>query len=71
MEQKNALKPRLLIVGFGMIGASLAARLSGNGYPVDVLVRSESSMEKGLTLYRDIFHVLIQKGLVTTPHQSC
>lgn len=56
---------RILVVGFGMIGASLTARLSGNGYPVDVLVRSEASRDRGLERYRDIFDALVQKGLVT------
>ena len=58
-------QPRLLVIGFGMIGASLAARLSGNGFAVDVLVRSEGSAHRGLERYRDIFDALVQKGLVT------
>ena len=58
-------QPRLLVVGFGMIGASLAARLSGNGFAVDVLVRSEGSAHRGLERYRDVFDALVQKGLVT------
>lgn len=56
---------RLLVIGFGMIGASLTARLSGNGFAVDVLVRSEGSAQKGMERYRDIFDALVQKRLVT------
>ncbi len=57
------------IVGTGMIGASLAALFTGNGYRVSMYAVNGQEQERCLTRYRDIFSDLVKEGLVT-PRQA-
>jgi len=52
------------IVGFGAIGSSMAALLSGNGYEVVAFKRGGPS-DAAWTNFRNIFKVLEGRGLVT------
>ena len=53
------------IIGTGMIGASLAALFTGNGYPTTMLAIDETQAEAGKNRYDDCFKDLMAKGLVT------
>lgn len=53
------------IIGTGMIGASMAALFTGNGYPTTMLAFSERGQNNGKALYNTCFKDLIEKGLVT------
>lgn len=53
------------IIGTGMIGASMAALFTGNGYPTTMLAINEEEKEKGRKLYDTCFEDLIEKELVT------
>lgn len=53
------------IIGTGMIGASMAALFTGNGYPTTMLAVSEQEKERGRELYNTCFEDLIEKKLVT------
>ena len=53
------------VIGTGMIGASMAALFTGNGYPTTILAFSEEGMERGNRLYDTCFSDLIDKSLVT------
>lgn len=53
------------IIGTGMIGASMAALFTGNGYPTTMLAVNEQEKEKGRCLYDTCFEDLIEKKLVT------
>lgn len=53
------------IIGTGMIGASMAALFTGNGYPATMLAVNEQEKEKGKKLYDTCFDDLIAKDLVT------
>ncbi|MBQ0059257.1 MAG: 3-hydroxyacyl-CoA dehydrogenase family protein [Lachnospiraceae bacterium] len=56
---------KLAIIGTGMIGASMAALFTGNGYDTTVLASKEASIEKGLKNWQDLYDVLKGRGLVT------
>jgi 3-hydroxybutyryl-CoA dehydrogenase len=53
------------VIGTGMIGASMAALFTGNGYTTTILAFSEQGMERGSRLYDTCFSDLIDKSLVT------
>lgn len=53
------------IIGTGMIGASMAALFTGNGYPTTMLAVNEQEMEKGKRLYDTCFNDLVEKNLIT------
>jgi len=52
------------IIGFGSIGSSLAALLTGNGYTV-VAYEKEEFLDSGLEKFRGVFSVLEGRGLAT------
>jgi 3-hydroxybutyryl-CoA dehydrogenase len=52
------------IIGTGMIGASLAALFTGNGYRTTMMALDEQDGINGLTRYRTTFEDLIRSGLV-------
>ncbi|MDD3168691.1 MAG: 3-hydroxyacyl-CoA dehydrogenase family protein [Eubacteriales bacterium] len=53
------------IIGTGMIGASMAALFTGNGYPTTMLAVNEQEKSRGKDLYDTCFKDLIDKNLVT------
>lgn len=53
------------IIGTGMIGASMAALFTGNGYPTTMLAVNEQEKNRGKDLYDTCFQDLIDKNLVT------
>lgn len=53
------------IIGTGMIGASMAALFTGNGYPTTMLAINEQERNNGKALYDTCFNDLIEKKLVT------
>ena len=53
------------IIGTGMIGASMAALFTGNGYPTTMLALNENEKCKGQDHYDRCFLDLIDKGLLT------
>lgn len=55
----------IAIIGTGMIGASLAALFTGNGYSTTMLAMSERGEQTGLVRYQTHYQDLAQKGLVT------
>lgn len=56
---------RIGIVGTGMIGASMAALFTGNGYPTTVLAVNHAEAEAGRRRYDTYFDDLVANGLVT------
>jgi 3-hydroxybutyryl-CoA dehydrogenase len=55
----------IAIIGTGMIGASMAALFTGNGYPTTMLAYDEREKQRGQDLYDTCFRDLIEKNLVT------
>ncbi len=55
----------IAIIGTGMIGASMAAMFTGNGYPTTMLALNEQEQIRGRDLYDTCFRDLIEKELVT------
>lgn len=53
------------IIGTGMIGASMAALFTGNGYPTTMLATSQQGIANGKVRYTTCFQDLIDKGLIT------
>ena len=53
------------IIGTGMIGASMAALFTGNGYPTTMLAINEQEEKNGKIHYDTCFQDLIEKKLVT------
>lgn len=53
------------IIGTGMIGASMAALFTGNGYPTTMIAISDKEIENGRKLYNTCFQDLIDKKLLT------
>jgi 3-hydroxybutyryl-CoA dehydrogenase len=53
------------IIGTGMIGASMAALFTGNGYPTTMLAVNEQEKNRGRDLYDTCYKDLIDKKLVT------
>ncbi len=53
------------IIGSGMIGSSLAALFSGNGYQVKVFVRSQKSSDKLWKAINEIYEEIEKRGLIT------
>ena len=56
---------QIAIIGTGMIGASMAALFTGNGYPVVMLAIDDTQEAAGKKRYDDCYRDLIAKGLVT------
>jgi 3-hydroxybutyryl-CoA dehydrogenase len=56
---------QVAIIGTGMIGASMAALFTGNGYPTTMLAYNEQEKKRGEALYETCFKDLIDKSLVT------
>ncbi len=56
---------QVAIIGTGMIGASMAALFTGNGYPTTMLAYNEQEKNRGKDLYDTCFKDLIDKNLVT------
>lgn len=56
---------KIAIIGTGMIGASLAAMFTGNGYPTVMLAISGKGAAGGLERYRTNFQDLMAEHLVT------
>ena len=56
---------KIAVVGAGMIGASLAALFTGNGYNTVMLAPNDVEKEGGRARYRANFDDLIKCGLVT------
>lgn len=54
----------ITIIGTGMIGASMAALFTGNGYPTTMLAINEQEKEKGRKNYDTCFEDLIDKKLI-------
>lgn len=57
------------MIGTGMIGMSLAALFTGNGYPVVVYGIDQNELDSGLLRYRQYYRDLIENELVT-PRQA-
>jgi 3-hydroxybutyryl-CoA dehydrogenase len=55
----------IALIGTGMIGSSLAALFSGNGYRVTMLAHSVKGEAGGRARYRQFFDELIKKKLVS------
>ena len=53
------------IIGTGMIGASLAALFTGNGYRTTMVAIDDTQAQAGMSRYDDCFKDLIAKQLVT------
>jgi len=58
-------REKIAIIGAGMMGMSLAALFTGNGYETTVLATKEASAARGRKSYEDMYDVLKQRGLVT------
>jgi len=63
---KIATINHISIIGTGMIGASMAALFTGNGYPTTMLAINDQEKDKGLKNYNTCFQDLIEKKLLTT-----
>jgi 3-hydroxybutyryl-CoA dehydrogenase len=59
------LNEKIAIVGTGMMGMSLAALFTGNGYDTTVLATKETSARRGECAYQEMYGALLQRGLVT------
>lgn len=60
------------VVGSGMIGASLAALFTGNGYDTVMYAVDAEQEKRGIEIYEQSFRVLISQGLVTeTQYEAC
>lgn len=59
------------IIGSGMIGTSLAALFTGNGFSVTVLSVGPEFTQRSKDNYKDIFKVLLEKNLVTVDQFEC
>ena len=57
-------KIKIGVVGTGMIGMSMAANFTGNGYQTVVLAVSQDFIDKGLDNYHYVFESLREKDLV-------
>lgn len=61
---------KIAIVGTGMMGMSLAALFTGNGYDTTVLATKEASIQRGRDSYEEIYRVLRSRGLVTEAQKA-
>lgn len=53
------------IIGTGMIGASMAALFTGNGYKVTMMALNDQEAERGLSSYHNFYNDLVEKKLLT------
>ena len=58
-------REKVAIIGTGMIGMSMAALFTGNGYETIVLATREASAVRGRKSYDEMYAVLQQRGLIT------
>lgn len=58
------------IIGTGMIGSSMAALFTGNGYETTVLAVSEELAEAGKKNWESMYQVLKERGLVTEEQEE-
>ena len=58
-------KEKIAVIGTGMMGMSLAALFTGNGYDTTVLATKEASIQRGRDSYGEIYRLLRDRGLVT------
>ena len=58
-------KEKIAIIGTGMMGMSLAALFTGNGYDTTVLATKEPSVRRGQDSYEEIYRILGKRNLVT------
>ena len=58
-------KEKIAIIGTGMMGMSLAALFTGNGYDTTVLATKEHSVRRGQDSYEEIYRILGKRNLVT------
>jgi len=56
---------KVAVIGTGMIGASIAALSTGNGYPTTILAVDDAQAESGLKRYDECYRDLMKQGLVT------
>lgn len=56
---------KIAIIGTGMMGMSLAALFTGNGYDTTVLATKEASVRRGQESYEEIYRILRKRNLVT------
>ena len=56
---------KIAIIGTGMMGMSLAALFTGNGYDTTVLATKEASALRGRNSYNEMYSVLQERGLVS------
>jgi 3-hydroxybutyryl-CoA dehydrogenase len=56
---------KIAIIGTGMIGASLAALSTGNGYDTTMLAIDDVQAQAGIDRYNSCYQDLIKQGLVT------
>lgn len=60
------------IIGTGMMGSSLAALCTGNGYPTTMYAFSDAGAKRGLKNYDSFFTDLITEGLITEKqYEAC
>lgn len=57
---------KIAIIGTGMIGASLAALSTGNGYDTTMLAIDDVQAQAGIDRYNSCFQDLVKQGLVTS-----
>lgn len=63
---------KIAIIGTGMMGMSLAALFTGNGYETIVLATKQSSIQRGIESYDEMYQILLGRGLVTEKqYKSC
>ncbi|WP_455582306.1 3-hydroxyacyl-CoA dehydrogenase family protein [Dysosmobacter sp.] len=58
-------REKIAVIGTGMMGMSLAALFTGNGYDTKVFATKECSADRGCRSYEEIYAVLQSRGLVT------
>lgn len=61
----NTKPQKIAVIGTGMMGMSLAALFTGNGYDTTVLATKAASAERGRRSYDEMYAVLEGRGLVS------
>lgn len=65
MTLTNDKQLKIAVIGTGMMGISLAALFTGNGYDTTVLATKADSAARGQKSYDEMYGVLISRGLVS------
>lgn len=69
---KDSRQKKIAVIGTGMMGISLAALFTGNGYETYVLATKQSSIQRGQDSYNEIYQVLLERRLITKEqYQTC